>query len=466
MRHFILLILLIPTLALADVRDEVGDVVPLIEITTDDGSEPTYQRVWPPEGMWGAGITNNDYVCGSMTITERGNTLYDSGPYVAKESGVRIKVRGNTSTFSDVLPYKIKLSKKSDLFMRGDKRFKHKDYVLIRTYYDNDWQTNGHTSMIQQMGYIVTRAMDMPGAPQWEFANVAINGRYKGLYLLVEAVAQGEGRTDVADDGFILEYDPYFWNETHTFRTPRCIAPCAWTYKYPDGDDITTEQETAFRIFLMLCEDEVWSGRGGEQYLDLTSFARWLLIHDILNTHDAGGSNIFVCRHDMGATTRIAMATPWDFDTIHRPWEDLFSTCHEQGFFWFGELLNTPAFVSEYVRLWREYRPVIYDRAKSAFDALEADNGTAIEAAVKHNMLVNYNTTAGGFYDDSREMLAYLERRLPILDTKIEAMATSVRSPRTICRESHATLTLGGVRAARPAVRGVYISGRCKFIQH
>lgn len=136
------------------------------------------------------------------------------------------------------------------------------------------------------MGYIVTRALDIPRAPQWEFVNVAINGRYKGLYLLSEAVAQGEGRTDVADDG------------------------------------------------------------------------------------------------------------------------------------------------------------------------------TAIEAAVKHNMLVNYNTTAGGFYDDSREMLAYLERRLPILDSKIEAMATDVSSPQVAShRQPRWHFTPSGIMMPYPTASGVYIVG-------
>ena len=94
--------------------------IPLVTITTVGGEMPTFERAQTPEGCMGTTITNNNYVAGRMVMTLKSDTLYDSKDFVADHSGMRLKIRGNSSgAFLDQKPYKLKLSKKADLLCRG-----------------------------------------------------------------------------------------------------------------------------------------------------------------------------------------------------------------------------------------------------------------------------------------------------------------------------------------------------------
>ena len=88
--------------------------LPLLTIETIDHVEPTATVVTPPEGSWGTSIVS-EHVPGRMVITLKGETLYDSGDYVKGESGIRMKIRGNTTGANlPQHPYKLKLSKKAE----------------------------------------------------------------------------------------------------------------------------------------------------------------------------------------------------------------------------------------------------------------------------------------------------------------------------------------------------------------
>ena len=105
--------------------------IPLLIINTDDGVDPQGYRIDHPEGCVGIGLTGNEYKTGRMVMTLLDSVIYDSGEYAVGASGVRIRLRGNTSTLWSKKPYKLKLSKKFDLLQRGDKKYCSKDWVLL-----------------------------------------------------------------------------------------------------------------------------------------------------------------------------------------------------------------------------------------------------------------------------------------------------------------------------------------------
>ena len=52
--------------------------IPLLEVVTEDGEFPTCEVLAPPEGGIGTGI-DAEYVKGRLTMTLKGETLYESG---------------------------------------------------------------------------------------------------------------------------------------------------------------------------------------------------------------------------------------------------------------------------------------------------------------------------------------------------------------------------------------------------
>ena len=81
----------------ADNEKNTWPDLPLLQIETVGGEMPQNNIVYPPEGCIQAVSTKNEHVPGRMVITLRGDTLYDSGDYVAGASGMRIKIRGNST---------------------------------------------------------------------------------------------------------------------------------------------------------------------------------------------------------------------------------------------------------------------------------------------------------------------------------------------------------------------------------
>ena len=137
MRSVLLFILFITATATrADDKislQQVYDInLPVIEIETVDGELPTFDVVFHPDGAMGVSITNATKVPARLRMVKGKDVLYDSGDYQEKESGITIKVRGNTTARFDKKPYKIKLQKKADLLLRGDEeRYADKDWLLI-----------------------------------------------------------------------------------------------------------------------------------------------------------------------------------------------------------------------------------------------------------------------------------------------------------------------------------------------
>ena len=219
----------------------------LVNITTDGGVEPTCEYVSHPEGCNGAGIKNATKVPGNLIIMKGEEILYSSGPYKKDESGMTVKIRGNTSAYPTKKPYKIKLEKKKDLLHRGDEsRYKDKEWLLLK--YDD---------LKSMAGFFVNQYLGIQWTPAYEFVNVVINGNYRGLYMLTEAVKRNDScRLNVAKDGYVIEYDAYWWNEEVSF-TGGWNYSMQYTFKYPESDEVTKEQKDYIRSYIVKVEKKI-----------------------------------------------------------------------------------------------------------------------------------------------------------------------------------------------------------------
>lgn len=186
-----------------------------IEIETEDYVWPSCEYVTHPEGCWGEGIINANYVQSKVSIFDKNNLLvYSSYADGEGYNGAKIKIRGNTSAYPDKKPFKIKLASKTDLLSsfvdeRDDKNYKNKNWLLL---------TNG-SAINQIVGSSVAESVDLSYVPEYEYVYLIVNGDFRGLYILTEGVSQGNGKGDkqsrvcVSDTGFIIEKDAYWWNE-------------------------------------------------------------------------------------------------------------------------------------------------------------------------------------------------------------------------------------------------------------
>ena len=373
--------------------------LPIIKINTINKEEPTAETISAElgGGNYGATIKNATKVPARMQIlkSDEKTPFYDSGDYVKKESGLTLKLRGNTSSYGEKKPYKIKLQKKADLLAellgRNNSKYEDKEWILLKD----------ATSLNTFVGMTVADIAGTEWTPEFAFVNVIINDDYRGTYLLIEAISRGDKRINVKKDGYIIERDAYWWNENIKFITG---LNQKYTFKYPDEDDITQEQIEFIKDYMNIVESKIQTGEY-EEFIDTESFARWQLIHDILGTGDAGGSNIYETKLDSttpdnttesGTWSKIIMSTPWDFDSNYST-KDYWSNVHYMNRIYSQILFSSTntSFKESYKLQWENIKSSLLINLETKLEELKNNHGEDINLSRKCDAArwnTSYNT--------------------------------------------------------------------------
>ena len=351
--------------------------MPVINVTTIEDRFPTYDQIYPPEGCIGTTIANKEKLPGRIQRIEPDGTVsYDSGPYVDSESGMTIRIRGNGSALRPKKPFKVKLQKKADLLNRKDPDKEDKNWILMM---DRDRKNI--------TGHMVNQWLDMVWTPSWEFVNLVYNGKYHGLYLLVESTERNpKCRLDVSPTGFIVEHDAYWWKAPEESFPSSLTGPrYAYTFKWPDYDELENYRinyiEDTIRAY-----EEATTQDNYSDLIDVNSLARWVLGHDILGTLDTGGANRYICKYDDTAGSKLFMGNMWDFDTSENLTDQL-TIFHT---YFFKEMFNNKknqALLRAYVEMWDYYGERIFDSLDKLFSKQisEGDELYDKNAALDHS---------------------------------------------------------------------------------
>ena len=402
----------LPDSVIRHLCDSIG--LPIVYVLTVDSVMPTYERVEAPAGCDGVGITNNEKVPGRMWIVQAGDTIYDSGEYLKDSAGMTIKVRGNTSAASTTpkKPYKIKLQRKDDFLFRGnDSVYADKEWVLLRCNLDYTF-----------VGNMVNTYMNMPWTPASEFVFLFLNGDFRGVYLLSECVKRNKQcRIDISKTGFLFEFDAYWWNEDYYINSS--IYKYNYTLKYPEAKDILPWQEEYLTNCISRVETAYRTSGAIDSVIDITSYARWLWIHDMLGNRDAGGSNMFLYKYDTLTTSKVTMACCWDFDgcfttNLSRGWSNNHSIFWNQDFFSLPQL----SFIGEYISMYDNLVVATYD---SVIAKLEDMRSSEFMSQVDAAFVLENSETGrhdGLTYARLNAMITYLRNRKVLIADLMDQM--------------------------------------------
>lgn len=430
--------------------------LPVVLVETEGGFEPTYEDADAPEGCLGGSIRNATKEPGRVVVKDLEGIIYDSGNYVKGECGMTVKVRGNWSARRPKKPYSIKLQKKADMLGRGDECFNDKKWLLL-PFFD----------LNEMIGLKVNELMEMQWTPQYRFVNLVFNGDFRGLYLLMEAVGRNaDCRINVdKKTGFIVELDAYWWNEP-VFLPSSVELPLNYTFKYPNDKDVTDEQRSYIGRILLEAESAMEDSTGVyERKIDVESFARWMLAHDILGNTDGAGSNIFLTKYDDTEASLLKMACLWDYEVIMKSeeWDNL------HGRYYFHRLFNNSdrTFANLYVELWNKCKDRVFSELFSFLnDYMDSD----LRKAVDNSIVLNNERWARYMYTLplSSEFIGkaqdYFVNRKVWLDDAIKNICpTDIES----CQDSSVLdmpyYTLQGIRVWHPK-RGIFIRDGKKIV--
>lgn len=385
--------------------------IPVVFIETVNRELPTADPVDPPEGCSGGGITNRTIVKGRIYILNANkDTIYDSGEYQESESGMTVRLRGNWSGRLEKAPYKIKLEKKADL-IDGNRQNADRNWIL-----KND--ENMYPNVIASLK--VNELSGMQWTPRYKWVHLVMNNTYRGLYQLIESVRRNpDCRIDVSKSGYIIEYDAYWWNEDVWFETPlhQKWSNMNYTFKYPDSEDITREQIQYISDYMTTVESSINDGTY-TQYIDVESFARWLLGADILGMGDGAGFNMYITKYDNTSESLIRMSNLWDYDTMMKK-KGEWSRSHT--FYYFPALFASSdrTFTETYIRIWEEEGHFIMDSTINYIKSyISSEQGESLaKSLAKDNKRWPYYYVDLAEYADS--VISWFEQRKVWMDNEI-----------------------------------------------
>jgi len=383
--------------------------LPVLYINTIDSIMPTCDFVFAPEGAFGISTTNKTKVPGSIVLMENNEVVFDSGDYQENKSGMTIRIRGNTSAYySKKKPYKIKLEKKGDLFGRGASQYNDKNWILI---------DEGGDKLYTMIGLKLNELLGLGGwTPAYRFVNVVFNGSYHGIYMLLEQIKRNaDCRINISKQGYLFERDAYWWNENVYFKTQ---LNKEYTLKYPDEDDVTDTQLDYLKQAVDKMEQSIIDGNY-EEYIDVESFALWMLAHDILGTYDSGGSNIFLTKYDNTDNTKIKMSTLWDFDSSFKT-TDNWARVHYDFFYYQNLFENSNLLLSSiYKYMWKMKKEELFIMLKKFLISFRnSQEARALNQARKYDE-ARWNYTASTVEKNLSAAMNWFETRESWLDEHI-----------------------------------------------
>lgn len=453
-------------IAMAQQTDTIAwPEIPLVTINTANGEMPSCTPLVTPDSCIGNSVTDNKYVDGRAIITLCGDTIYDSGEYDPGKSGMRIKIRGNSSAYFNKYPhYKIKLSKKANI---GSGDNKDKSWLLLKSFIGAQ---HNYSLLSNHLCAAIARYIRGEWQPNYRFVNLVLNDSYRGLYSIADPVNKGKGRVEIDDTGYLIENDPYWWNSDSVFfKTNYQDWRLGWTYKYPEADDVTDSIEANIRDFINECESELMANNDISNYIDIESFASWLLTQDVVGLADGAGSNIYVKKYDFDTSdpyrTKLEMGPLWDFDTAFG--SEAWSPHHYLDLMYFVTLLKRSDFVDTYINLWQQKRDGIVEVADSVMNNIKTLEGEAIDQSIEleNNM---HHTAYLGIDDNIEYIHEWFEYRIMWIDNNIKELYTyssireNIQSSTSPMRDK--IYDMAGRQIKSAPTKGLYIQNGKKFL--
>lgn len=358
--------------------------LPLLDVSTDDFEDPEYDVVKKEKDIYlGETITNNDY--------KEATASYNIDGTKVEDISLKIKVRGNTSTVHrDKKSYKIKLDEKMNMLDLSGKGHKDRTWILL----------NSGENLNTYLGCKVSKFLNMNWSPKCRYVNVFVNGDYKGIYVLIESVEKAEDKIDITDNGYIFENDAYFWAEDKYFKIKNQEKNIGYTFVYPKDEDITADDINNMGTYMNFLEEKfIWGDDDIYDYIDEKSFAKWVLVRDVLGQYDVRGSNVYYYLYDFDnedyTKFKLRMGPVWDFDSLYikqSEWSDQ----HNDDQIFFAYLFKDEYFSDVYKKEWLQVKNTIEKEVSDYMDEILNDDAEAINDSrwlnSKRWRITNYKT--------------------------------------------------------------------------
>lgn len=274
----------------------------------------------------------------------------------------RIKGRGNTSWEGSggKNQYNVQLADSTDVLHMGSAQ----NWIIQSNKLDASMMRN-------KLAYDFAKDIGMPYAVDSEFADMYLNGRYMGTYLVCEKVEVAPNRIDIGN-GYLLEVN--FRAKQYSDGKPYFTASQE-TLIINSPDPVSEEEINEITDYVGKAADYITRAEQSDEYLDyidLNSFAKLYIIDELGDDPDNNALSTFYYKEDTD-DAKLTAGPVWDFDISfgndERSGAMLCSYYSEE---WFEYLYKNRTFREEVARLLRDIMENSYDKyADHYFEDME-----------------------------------------------------------------------------------------------
>lgn len=355
--------------------------------------------------------------------------IADGTEYPDYKGTTKIRGRGNSTWDMAKKPYRLKLDNKSELLGIAAE----KDWALLANYVDK-------SLMRTKIAFAVSEMFGLAFTPKGRFAELFLNGEYKGNYYLTEHVKVASNRVNIDElepgdigadkitGGYFLEVDARL-GEDNWFYTNRGVPFCL---KSPDTG--IPEQVTYITNYVQQTEDALFSSaftdpnNGYANYLDAESFINWFWVNELFKNNDAVfHSSVFMYKPRGG---KLFMGPVWDFD-ISGGNVNYNGNNNPEGWWvkqaaWMSRLFADPAFKNKAIAKWNEIRP----KLAAVFDII-SETSAELRHSQKENFrkwnILNQNVfpnivVLGSYENEVQYLKTWLFDRMQWIDRELAGL--------------------------------------------
>jgi hypothetical protein len=291
-----------------------------------------------------------------MTVRDGGRTVY--------RGRIGIERRGQSSQRFPKKTWGIELRDR-----KGDNR----NVALLGMPADDDWILyagyNDKTLMRNVLAYETARRLGRY-ASRTRFVEVSLNGRYHGVYVLMEQLKLHDRRIDLPEPAQLLEWT-FGWQarqKGRSFRLP--VSGYHLLFEDPERSDLSRKRRAAVRASVAAAERSIHANdfrdptRGWRAHIDEAATVDYLLLNELFKNQDAFHASTYLAR---GAGGKWQLGPVWDFDismgnSDYGPSSVLEGSMLDRRS-WAGRLYRDPALVDAIARRWRALRAAGLRRA-------------------------------------------------------------------------------------------------------
>lgn len=281
----------------------------------------------------GQAIPDEPKITARMGIVDNGpgTVNHVSDPRNGYDGWIGIEVRGSSTQMFPKKQYAVETR---------DADGENLNVSLLGLPEENDWVLNAPYSdkslLRNVLAYHVARRTGRY-ASRTRWCEVVLNGRYQGVYVLMEKIKRDRHRVDIAtlnpdettgDDvtgGYVLKIDKWDgrdnegWPSSH--RPPaRRDREILYQYHDPSPSELVPEQKAYIRQYVEAFEDmmagEAYADpdRGYPQWLDVASFVDYVIVQELSRNVDGYRLSAFLYKDKDSNDGRLVMGPAWDFN--------------------------------------------------------------------------------------------------------------------------------------------------------